>query len=115
MKRPLVLLPLLLALSGCGIGSSDASPSENEPDGVATQACLEEKDIDSRLVDDRQIQVGEEGTGPRIDFYLTPGEAEAKQFEGKAEGSEQIGTALLWVEEGDEDLLFEIEDCLDDL
>ena len=115
MKRPLVLLPVLLALSSCGIGSSDASPSENDPDWTATETCLQEKDIDARLVDDRRIQVGDEGSGPRIDFYLTPGEAEAKQFAGEAEGSEQIGTALLWVNEGDEDLLFEIEDCLDDL
>jgi hypothetical protein len=115
MKRPLLLLPLLLAVSGCGIGSSDASPPENQPDWVATETCLKEKEIDARMVDERRIQVGEEGSGPRIDFYLTPGEAEARQFAGEAEGTEQIGSALLWVNEGGEDLLFEIEDCLDDL
>lgn len=115
MKRSFLLLPLVLAVSGCGIGSSDASPSENEDDWTATQACLQEKEIDSTLLDDRKIQVGEKGSGPRIEFYLTPGQAEATQFAAAAEGTEQIGTALLWVEDGSEDLLFEIEDCLDDL
>jgi hypothetical protein len=46
---------------------------------------------------------------------LTNGEAEAAQFGGKAEGTEHIESALLFVREAPDDLLEEVESCLDEL
>ena len=53
--------------------------------------------------------------GPRIRFFLTSGQAEAEQFAGRGEGSEQIESALLFVREGSEQLLEDVEECLDNL
>ena len=54
-------------------------------------------------------------TEPRIEFFVTSGEAEGRQFQGNAQGAEHIGNALLFVREADDDLLEEIEGCLQDL
>ena len=59
--------------------------------------------------------MGDEKTGPRIRFYLTGGQAEAEQFEGRAEGSEQIKNSLLFVRGGGRGDLGGIEACLNDL
>ena len=112
MKRPLVLLPLLLLTGLIACGSDDAAPLGDDSDARAvTIACLEGKDITAREDGDEQ--------GPRVRFYLTPGEAEAAQFEGEGEGAEQIGQALLFVkpevDPESEELLGEIEGCLADL
>jgi hypothetical protein len=108
---------MALAIAGCG--SSDAGPAVDESDipGSAL-ACLEENDVAA-------TREGEQGNelvleaGPRIRFYLTAAEAEAAQFQGKGEGAEQIGSALLFVDpEVDpetEDVLEDVEGCLADL
>ena len=61
--------------------------------------------------------MGEDGT--RIRFFLTAGEAEVAQFRGEAEGTEQIGAALVFVEpevrEDSEELLEDVESCLAEL
>ena len=120
MKRPLLLLPVLLAvLAGCG--SNDAAPVGDESDTRARAlACItEEKGIDAREDGDDEIVLNGAADGPRIRFYLTAGEAEAAAFEGDGEGAEQIGAALLFVEpevhEETEDLLKDVEDCLAEL
>jgi hypothetical protein len=119
LALPLTLLALALAAAGCG-GSYD--PRAGLPDEVAddTRAvalrCLTEREqLPARERGEDEIVVGDERTGPRIRFYLTGGESEAAQFEGKAEGSEQIGSALLFVREGSDDELERIEFCLDHL
>lgn len=108
---------MALAIGGCG--SSDAGPPVDESDipGSAL-ACLESKDIPAT----REGEQGNElvlDAGPRIRFYLTAAEAEAAQFQGKGEGAEQIGSALLFVDpEVDpetEDVLKDVEGCLADL
>jgi hypothetical protein len=104
--------------SGCGSGGgSSASPADKQSDKRgATLACLrEERGVDARPLGDDSIQVGDPATGPRIKFFLTNGEAEAAQFEGRGEGSEQIGSALLFVRQGSEDTLEDVEACLDQL
>jgi hypothetical protein len=120
VKRALPALALLLvAVAGCG--SSDAGPTEDDSDAraVALECLTEEKGIDARLEGDDRIIVGEDENGPRIKFYLTSGEAEGAAFAGKAEGAEQIGAALLYVEpevrQDSEDLLHDVESCLADL
>ena len=120
MKRPLLLLPLLLAVvAGCG--SNDAAPAGDESDARAKAlACItEEKGVDAREDGDDEIVLNGVEDGPRIRFYLTAGEAEAAAFEGDGEGAEQIGAALLFVQpevhEETEDLLKDVEDWLADL
>ena len=118
MKRPLLALPLVvLAVAGCG--SSDAAPAVDESDVPGTAlVCLEENDIAAT----REGEAGNElvlDAGPRIRFYLTAAEAEAAQFQGKGEGAEQIGSALLFIDpelDGEtEDVVEDVEGCLAEL
>ena len=119
MKRPLLLaLPLvLLALAGCG--SDDAAPNVDESDTTgAALACLQENDIAATRTGENDNELVLDA-GPRIKFYLTAAEAEAAQFQGRGEGAEQIGSALLFVEpetsEETDDVLHDVEACLADL
>jgi hypothetical protein len=119
VKCPLLTLPLLVAaLAGCG--SNDAGPSGDDSDQRAVAlACLtEDKGVAARLGPDDTILLNGDQT-PRIQFFLTAGEAEAAQFEGEGEGAEQIGAALLFVRpevrEDSEELLEDVENCLADL
>jgi hypothetical protein len=77
--------------------------------------CFEEEGIDARLDGDTDVVVGEGKGAPRIKFFLTAGESEAAQFKGEAEGAEQIGAALLYVNEGDDEMLEDVENCLGQL
>ncbi len=43
-----------------------------------------------------------------------PGAAETTQFKGEAQGAEQIENALMYVRQGDDKLLEELEGCVDD-
>jgi hypothetical protein len=120
VKRPLLTLPLLLvALAGCG--SSDAGPSEDDSDkrAVALDCLTEDKGVDARLGPEDTILLDGDEKAPRIQFFLTAGEAEAAQFEGDGEGAEQIGAALLYVRpeirDDSEDLLEDVENCLAEL
>jgi hypothetical protein len=118
VKQALVLVALgLAALPGCAIGSSDGSGNADDSDkqAVALDCLTKDKGLDARDDGDNAITVDNPKTGPRIVFYLTSGEAEARQFEGDAEGSEQIGSALLFVRDGSDDVLNDVESCLDDL
>jgi hypothetical protein len=112
----LALAPL--ALSACGLGSDDASGSEDLDDRAATMVCLQDAGIDARLEGpegEQEIVIGDGANPPRIKFFLTAGEAEAEQFQGRGEGAEQIGGALLYVGDGTDDLLQDAEKCLADL
>jgi hypothetical protein len=113
--RPLLLtLALFAPLSGCGLGSDDGSGGDNGSDkrALALECLEQEKRLDARVDGDDALIVGDPDSGPRIRFFLTSGEAEAAQFEGKGEGAEQIGSALLFVRDGSDELLEQVEDCL---
>ncbi|HYP48374.1 MAG TPA: hypothetical protein VEQ61_07015 [Thermoleophilaceae bacterium] len=113
MKGLAAIALCVLVLPGCGAGSDDGdSGAEDGDKRAATFACLRSADVDARLAGENLIEVGDARSGPRIRFYLTGGEAEAAQFQGEQEGSEQIGRALLFVRDGSEDLLEQIESCL---
>jgi hypothetical protein len=114
MKRALSLLLLAGALPGCGIGSDDAAPDEGDTRAVV-MACFEEQGIDARFEGEEgeeEIVIGDGPGAPRVRFFLTAGESEAAHFEGRGEGSEQIGATWLYTNEGDDDLLEEVENCL---
>jgi hypothetical protein len=105
---------------GCGDSNSvsgDPSPGvDPNDDRAVTLDCLTNKqELPARLLGAHAIQVGEPDRGPRIQFYLTQGQAEAAQFEGRGEGSEQIGKALLYVKGAPDAELKKVEACLDAL
>lgn len=116
MRRALPLF-LLCALAGCG-ASDEGAPSNANVDPNDKRAlalsCMREKQIDARPEGKDVIQVGDPATGPRIQFYLSTGAAETIQFTGKAQGAEQIENALLYVRQGDDRLLEELERCVAD-
>lgn len=120
LALPLTLLSLALAAAGCGGAydpRADLPPDVSSDDAraVALNCLTEHEGLDATTKGDDEIVIGSEQTGPRVRFYLTGGEAEAAQFEGKAEGTEQIGATLLFVREGSDDELEQIEFCLDHL
>ena len=117
---PALAVASIVFAAGCG-GSGDAvgepSPGvDPNDDRAVTLDCLTKKQgLVARLHGARAIQVREAERGPRIQFYLTQGQAEAAQFESRGEGSEQIGKALLYVNKAPEDELGKVEECLDSL
>ena len=108
-------LPVLaaLAVAGCGGGDEsirDAGPNPNDKRSVAL-ACVKGAGVPARLAGEKSIQV-DGPDAPRIEFFVSSGEAEARQFQGEAQGAEQVGAALLFVNDGGDDVLKKIEDCL---
>jgi hypothetical protein len=109
----IVTAALCALLAGCG-GSSDSGKDKNDKRATALDCLKNEKHLSARLLGKDSIQI-DGPDSPRVQFFLTSGEAEAFQFEGKAEGTEQIGTALLFVGKGPDQQLEQVESCLDDL
>ncbi len=114
MRRAALVLSLCV-LAGCGSsgGSSGATVDPNDKRAVAL-ACMKEEGIDARPEGKDVIQVGDRRTGPRIQFYLSTGAAETTQFKGEAQGAEQIENALMYVRQGNDQLLEQLESCVDD-
>jgi hypothetical protein len=120
MKRPLVR-PLLgaacaatLALAGCGLGSDDAAPDDADI-RTTVMTCFENEGIDATLEGEEgneEIVIGDGPGAPRVRVFLTSGESEAAHFQGEGEGAEQIGATWLYVNEGSDDLLEDVENCL---
>ena len=82
--------------------------------GIALACIRDEKGIEATEIGDKGIAIGPGGKASRIDFFQSSLEAEGEQFEGRAEGAEQIGAALFYVRELPEEALIEIEDCLNE-
>ena len=106
-------------IGGTGCGGSDSTPAaEGAPDpndkrAVALACIRDEQGLDARLSGEKSIQVDGPG-GARIEFLLSGGEAEGRQFLGGAQGAEQIGSARLFVNDAGEDQLEKVEACLQD-
>jgi hypothetical protein len=117
VKRFVLALPLVLvAVAAAGCGSSDAGGNVDQNDLPAVALdCIQQHQIGA-------TRTGAEGdeivldAGPKIKFYLTADEAIGAQFRGRAEGSEQIGSALLYVDpdtsKKQDDMLHDVEICL---
>ena len=120
--KPSLLLVLIalapIALPACGLGSDDAGGGDDLDDRTAVMECLDASGVDARLEGEegeQEIVIGDGANPPRVTFFLTAGEAEAEQFQGNGEGAEQIGATLLYVGDGSDDLLEDVEKCLTDL
>jgi hypothetical protein len=101
--------------AGCSFGNSKAGPESNDKRGEALNCLQNKHHLDARLRGEDQIQVGDARTGPWVRFFLTRGEAESAQFRGKAEGSIESGSALIFVRRNSDPLLTQVEDCIDNL
>jgi hypothetical protein len=112
-RAPAALALAAALVAGCGSPDYDADP--NDKRAVALECLTETKRLEARLQGEDAILVGDSESGPRIRFFLTSGEAEAEQFEGRGEGAEQIGNALLFTRDGSEEELADVESCLDEL
>src|SRR5688500_16992353 len=85
---------LALAASGSDDNPIPAGVDKNDKRAVAL-ACIHNERLSARLSGDKAIEVDERG-GARIEFLLSCGEAEVRQFLGGAQGAEHIGSALLF-------------------
>jgi hypothetical protein len=117
LARPMLAVACTLALTvaGCGLGSDDAAPDEDGDIRATVMTCFEAEGIDARFEGEEgneEIVIGDGPGAPRVRFFLTAGESEAAHFQGEGEGSEQIGATWLYVNEGSDDLLEEVENCL---
>ena len=110
-----VLAACSLTVGGCSLGGAKQGPESNDKRAEALACLEEEKGLDARLDGRDAIQIGDPRRGPRIRFFLTRGEAEALQFQGRAEGTLQSGSALIYVRENRDELLEQVEDCVDNL
>jgi hypothetical protein len=102
-------------LAGCGAGAKGHGPDSRNKLPDALSCIKQDKGLPARQAGADAIQVGDPARGPLIRFFLTGGEAEAVQFEGREEGSEQIGASLLYVRQANDHTLQDVETCLDDL
>jgi hypothetical protein len=105
-----LLLAVALALpSGCGGSGTAGTPTDK------ALACVQEKGLDARKTGSREVQVGSAPTGPRIELMGTVGGAESAELTDAAPEAEQVGRALLHVNQGSEHDLEKIERCVEDL
>ncbi|MDQ3588439.1 MAG: hypothetical protein M3375_08845 [Actinomycetota bacterium] len=115
---PTLLSACVLTFASGGCGSDDPvtgdEPDPNDKRAVALDCFTNEAGLEAELVGEQSIQVEGPG-GPRIEFFVSSGEAEGQQFKGEAQGAEQVGTALLFVNDGSDELLEALENCLGDV
>ena len=114
-----------MSLSACG---SAAKPLAGSPQAAAKSAsrvddprkkhieCLHQDHIqvERRIVDgdDPAFQVGTRPSGPTVVFLASPGAAQFQQIQGKAQGAEVIGSALLYPNQASDKLLNKVELCV---
>ena len=103
-------------VAGCGSSAKSGNGPNTDDKRATALACLKnDQKVGARILGKDGLQVGDPAKATRIKFFLTNGEAEAAQFEGRGEGSEQIGPALLFVGKASDDELQKVEKCLDDI
>lgn len=111
---------LALAVAGCGASNDPTEPGSDGPDpndkrAVALQCITEDEGLEAQTSGEKSILVGDDPGGPRVEFFLSTGEAESQQFKGEAQEAEQVGAALVFVNQGSEEELASLEKCLQDV
>jgi len=103
---------ILCLLAGCSSdgGSRYAGITDPGERQAATVECLEQAGFEPRS-EGNTIEVGGPDD-PRVEFNISGGESETRAFKGEAQGAEQIENALMYVREGDDRLLEELETCV---
>jgi hypothetical protein len=106
-----------MLLCGCGAvvkppqGRGQAQdPRTSGPDRFA---CLLAHHLPARKTGQAGIQIGALPGGPTVQFTATPGGALERQVDGRAQGAELIGSALLYPHQASDAELTKIENCLD--
>ena len=113
-RAALLACTLLLGAGGCGSGGDPGGgPDPNDKRAVALACIRDEQGLEARLAGEKSIQV-DGARGPRVEFMVSSGEAEGRQFQGEAQDAEQIGAALLFINDGSEEELKKIETCLEE-
>jgi hypothetical protein len=98
---------LCVALGGCG-GTDERRRGVYDPRAPVV-SCLRDEGLPARNAGPTTVVVN----GVRIEFSTTPGEAEALQIRGRAQGAEQIGRALVFVGRAPGSQLSVVEECVD--
>jgi hypothetical protein len=124
-RRLLALAVAGLALAGCGAvkvqpsapAGSSTLVSRGKVDNPATDvdnhlACLQGKRLPVQVVSQTTLRVGPAPAGPTIVFTASPAVAQAKQIQGKVQGAEVIGSALVYPNQGSDGELASIGACL---
>lgn len=119
-RLPVTCCALVLAAVGCGTSNDPTKPGSDGPDpndkrAVALQCITEEEGLEAQTSGEKSILVGNDPGGPRVEFFLSTGEAESQQFKGAAQDAEQVGAALVFVNQGSEEDLESLERCLQDV
>lgn len=122
VRRAALTASLVLVAAGLGAcGQSTAAPDAAGPGRYSSQPynpvtgplrCLREAGLRAHHAGRDGIQIVPRGAGPRIVFAATPGDAQAAQLHGQAEGAEVIGNALLYPNGAPDDVLKKVETCL---
>jgi hypothetical protein len=117
---PAACCALVLAAAGCGASNDPTKPGSDGPDpndkrAVALECITEEEGLEAQTSGAKSIQVGGQPGGPRVEFFLSTGEAESLQFKGEAQDAEQVGAALVFINQGSEEELKSLEKCLQDV
>lgn len=99
--------------AGLAVHTGCAAPDQRDPGSydprVPVVDCLRDEGVGARLQGRDAVRAG----SVRIEFLATPGAAEARQISGRAQGAEQVGRALVWVDRAGEALLATVEACVD--
>lgn len=74
--------------------------------------CLLADHLPASDVGPTTIQIGSLPSGPTIQFEPSGGAAETLQVEGRAQGAEVVGSALLYPRQAPDSELNEIESCV---
>jgi hypothetical protein len=123
--RSLPLALTALAVAGCGAvnvhpstpAGSSKLVSRGAIDNPSTDvdnhlACLRGQRLPVQVVSPTRLQVGAAPAGPTIVFTASLASAQAAQIDGRAQGAEVIGTALVYPNQGSDGELATIGACL---
>ena len=127
MPSPKVVVACVLAALGLAACGTKAKPVAGSVQATTTShkqvadprkthvKCLRKDRIPLRLENLNgypSIQVGTRPSGPTIEFRATPGAAQAQQIQGRAQGAEVIGAALVYPNRASDKLMGSVENCV---